>query len=246
MQLKIWLESESEQVRLHLMEGLDQWVALGLLTDKQVREIAATLSEPLPAVSVSEPLDSAIAPDAFRWNKPATVTPFSGFPPSQSEEALQPKKRTTTLATKPKPSLISRAIASLIEELSVMWLLFLGVFLVVVSSGVLAASQWSSFSVVGQYAILFAYTLAFWVASIWAQKRENLQNTGRMLALTTLLLLPVNFWMMDRFGVLSSPVGMGVGGISALVLTGMPLGLSSTLMPRRTNRLNLLVLSWLH
>ncbi|MEL7331686.1 MAG: hypothetical protein AAFN12_05530, partial [Cyanobacteria bacterium J06560_2] len=166
------------------------------------------------------------------------------------EEDYQPgaiastdSKQSTPL---PKTNWISQAIASLIEEISVLWLLFLGVFLVIVSSGVLAASQWDSFSAVGQYGILFAYTLAFWAASIWAQKKENLQSTGRMLALTTLLLIPVNFWVMDRFGVLNSLFGTVVAFVAAIALTVFPLGLSAELMPRRTNRVNLVALSWLH
>jgi hypothetical protein len=47
-------------------------------------------------------------------------------------------------------------LQSLAEELSVRWLLFLGVFLVVLSSGVVAASQWERFPAVGQYGVLFA------------------------------------------------------------------------------------------
>ena len=131
---------------------------------------------------------------------------------------------------------------SLLDEISVIWLLFLGVFLVVVSSGLLAASQWQSFSPVGQYAVLLAYTLAFWVASTWTRQKENLQSTARMLTLTTLLLIPINFWMMDALGVLRSPVGIGAGGLSAVLLSCLPL----KLLNHRSNQLNLIGLSWLH
>ncbi|MEM9945151.1 MAG: hypothetical protein AAF810_03710 [Cyanobacteria bacterium P01_D01_bin.36] len=159
---------------------------------------------------------------------------------------LNEQAEVLTVPVQAQPNWVSRAVSSLIEEISVIWLLFLGVFLVVVSSGVLAASQWDSFSAVGQYGVLFAYTLAFWGASVWTQRRENLQTTGRMLALTTMLLIPVNFWGMDLFGVLSSPLGLGLGFVAAIALTIFPLGLSAELMPRRTNRLNLIGLSWLH
>ena len=53
-------------------------------------------------------------------------------------------------------------LQSLGEELSVRWLLFLGVFLVVLSSGVLAASQWERFPAVGQYGVLFAGNIRIW------------------------------------------------------------------------------------
>jgi hypothetical protein len=39
------------------------------------------------------------------------------------------------------PSFVAQRLQALMAEISVIWLLFLGVFMVVVSSGVLAASQ---------------------------------------------------------------------------------------------------------
>lgn len=234
MRLPIWLDLTSQQVQLHLMEGLDQWVRLGLLSDEQVKTLAGRLNEPIPEkVEAVAPVDRAMIE-----NSPVGAGMIA--PTDVIEESA------ITVAAEQKPSWIAQALGSLIEEISVLWLLFLGVFLVVVSSGVLAASQWDSFSVVGQYLVLFSYTLAFWGVSVWAQRKENLQSTGRMLSLTTLLLIPVNFWMMDRVGVLAGTVGLGVGAIAAIALTLMPLGLSATWMPRRINRVNLVALSWLH
>ncbi|MEL7331687.1 MAG: hypothetical protein AAFN12_05535, partial [Cyanobacteria bacterium J06560_2] len=48
MQLKIKLDLSQERVHQRLMEGLDSWVRLGLLSAEQVTEIAAVLSRPLP------------------------------------------------------------------------------------------------------------------------------------------------------------------------------------------------------
>jgi hypothetical protein len=110
-------------------------------------------------------------------------------------------------------------------EVSVIWLLFLGVFMVVVSSGVLAATQWRNFSPVGQYGILFAYTLAFWAASAWTGRQPNLRLTARMLQIATLLIIPVNFWMMDGFQLWQSGLGWVMAAIAALVLTGITLQL---------------------
>ncbi|MGB3786558.1 MAG: hypothetical protein WA949_01020, partial [Phormidesmis sp.] len=226
MRLNIQIDSTSAQASSRLLEGLDYWVKLGLLSDDQVREIALTMSEPLPiAYSPSE------AEAAGSSSESAQAI-------AMSETAVMPTVRS--------PNRIAQAMAALVEEISVIWLLFLGVFLVVVSSGVLAASQWESFSAVGQYGVLFVYTLAFWGASVWAQRQENLRSTGRMLALATMLLIPVNFWMIDRSGALSGGVGLAVCGVAAIALTLLPLSLSHELMPERSNRINLVGLSWLH
>lgn len=102
-------------------------------------------------------------------------------------------------------------------ELSVVWLLFLGVFMVVVSSGVLAATQWQNFSPVGQYSILFGYTLAFWIASLWT-RQQQLRLTSRMLQIATLLIIPVNFWAIDGFKLWGSGLGLVLGAIAAFSL----------------------------
>ncbi len=225
MRINIRLDSASPQVSSQLLEGLDYWVKLGLLSEAQIEAIALTMSEPLPI--------------AYKQNGADAAECSTLVPTVASDEAQ-------TIAPVERPSRIAQAAAALVEEISVIWLLFLGVFLVVISSGVLAASQWESFSAVGQYCVLFAYTLAFWAASVQAQRQENLRSTGRMLALATMLLIPVNFWMMDRFGALSSGIGLVVCGVAAIALTLLPLSLSDELMPRRINRINLIGLSWLH
>jgi hypothetical protein len=105
------------------------------------------------------------------------------------------------------------------EELSVRWLLFLGVFLVVLSSGVLAASQWERFPAVGQYGVLFAYTLSFCGFTLWAGKQSNLRLTAQTLLIVTLLLVPINFWAMDSFSLWQNPLNLVVMGIASLTLT---------------------------
>jgi hypothetical protein len=127
-------------------------------------------------------------------------------------------------------------------EISVAWLLFLGVFMVVVSSGVLAASQWQNFSSVGQYAILFGYTLAFWFASWWTRQRPNLNLTCRILQVTTLLLIPVNLWAIDGFHLWRSGLGLVVGAIASLSLSAIAWTLLQSALPMRSQAL---VLSWL-
>ncbi|MGB3294064.1 MAG: hypothetical protein WBB01_13845 [Phormidesmis sp.] len=223
MQLRIWLDLTSEQRRSRLLEGLDSWVKLGLLSEDQILDIARKMSEPVAAATEPGLVETALP--AFDSPAPVAVNIIPALP--------EPAP--------PAASRLTRALRSLLEEISVIWLLFLGVFLVVVSSGVLAASQWASFSAVGQYAVLLAYTLVFWGASVWAQRQERLQATARMLALATLLLIPINFWMIDALGVLSGPLGGVVGGLSAVLLSCLPV----KLLAHRSNQLNLVGLCWL-
>lgn len=235
MQLRIWLDLTSEQRRSRLLEGLDSWVKLGLLSEDQILDLAEKMSEPV--ANAAEGLAEA-APPAFDSPEPVAVNIMSELAPPEASKV-------TRVLRFPWKAIALSGMASLapslLEEISVIWLLFLGVFLVVVSSGVLAASQWESFSAVGQYAVLLAYTLVFWGASVWAQRQERLQATARMLALATLLLIPINFWMIDALGVLSGPLGVLVGGLSALLLSCLPM----KLLAHRSNQLNLIGLSWL-
>jgi hypothetical protein len=167
-----------------LLTGLDFWLQLGLLSESQIAEICRQ--------SLSCPLPIAVPEQ------------------EQIPDFLPP----VPAPVQPAPSWLTQALTSFMAEISVVWLLFLGVFLVVVSSGVLAASQWQNFPPVGQYGILWGYTLAFGVAGLWAGQR--LQMTGQMLRLATLLIIPVNFWMIDAFGLWES--SWIVGAIASLSL----------------------------
>ncbi len=146
-------------------------------------------------------------------------------------------------APTPKPpSPIARATRAFVAEMSVVWLLFLGVFLVVVSSAVLAATQWSLFPPVGQYGVLLVYTLGFWGASQWTGRQGKLQTTARMLAIATLLLFPINVWMIDALGLLSQPLGLILAILSLLGLSYV----AFRLLDSATLRIPFLLLGWLH
>lgn len=153
------------------------------------------------------------------------------------------------VATLPEPvKARSGVLQSFMAEVSVLWLLFLGVFLVVVSSGVLAASQWRNVPPIGQYGILFTYTLIFWGISEWAQRKANLQLTARMLQMTTLVIIPVNFWMMDGLRLWSNGLSAIGAGMSAIGLTSALIFLLRR-DPASNSRLILATaigLSWLH
>jgi hypothetical protein len=132
-------------------------------------------------------------------------------------------------------------------EISVRWLLFLGVFMVVLSSGLLAASQWQKFPAAGQYGVLLAYTLVFWGVSWWAATQPSLRLTAQTLQLVTLLLVPVNFWAMDGFQLWGDSLGWLTVAIATAALTGITvLLLKNQQSLSRRNLLNSLGLNYLH
>ncbi|MGD1717625.1 hypothetical protein [Dapis sp. BLCC M172] len=163
-----------------ILEGLDIWLRLGLISDDEVRQLCQKyLSTPLPQVIKTEKL-------------------VTNTKTSQTKIDLQQTiPKTSTVKS---PNLITQLLQSLMAELSLRWLLFLGLFLVVVSSGLLAASQWEKFPPPAQDLVLLAYTLCFFGATVWTRKTGNLRLTSETLRLVTLLLVPVNFWAIDGLG----------------------------------------------
>jgi hypothetical protein len=211
-----------------LLEGLDTLLRLGLISDAQVKQIAF---EFLVCPMVSQP-ETKSAQVAFKTTEAVKAAPV-------------PQKPV-------KPNLIATMLQSLGAELSVRWLLFLGVFLVVVSSGVLAASQWEKFPASGQYGVLFAYTLSFWGLSFWAGKQPNLRLTAQTLLIVTLLLVPVNFWAMDSFKLWQNPVDWLVIAIAFPILTTITVLLCNNRLfvanspIGKLPLINILALSYLH
>src|SRR6476661_4426286 len=195
-----------------LLTGLDAWLRLGLVSPAEVEELCGQyLVCPIrePAVDLSE-IEDPRAP-ITEPKVPALSTQQAL--PSSRESVAMPTEITQT------PNFIAQILQSLMAEISVVWLLFLGVFMVVVSSGVLAASQWERFPAAGQYGVLLAYTLTFWAISSWANRQHNLHLTAKTLQEVTLLLVPINFWAMDTFGLWRYPWDWAVAIAAALILT---------------------------
>ncbi|OKH14463.1 DUF2157 domain-containing protein [Fischerella major NIES-592] len=217
-----------------LLQGLDTWLRLGLISDAQVRQLCR---EHLVCKVV---LESQIQPEPEK----ATVTSTSVQPVTANK--VQPPPEPV------KPNFATEILQSLLSELSVRWLLFLGVFLVVLSSGVLAASQWERFPASGQYGVLFAYTLSFAGMSLWTAKQSNLRLTAQTLLIVTLLLVPINFWAMDRFGLWHNPVNWIVVAIASICLSAITILIGkSRLFPanlanQKLFLVNILGLSYLH
>ncbi|AFY45208.1 DUF2157 domain-containing protein [Nostoc sp. PCC 7107] len=231
--LKIHLTLPSSHPQL--LEGLDLWLRLGLISDAQVKQLCR---EYLTCAVVLQP-QGAPEPQV------AVATPRQAEKPLIAYSPPPPKQPT-------QPNFVTQMLQSLGEELSVRWLLFLGVFLVVLSSGVLAASQWERFPAAGQYGVLFVYTLTFWGLSFWTAKQANLRLTTQTLLIVTLFLVPVNFWAMDSFGLWQNPLNWLTVAIAAPTLTFITVLLcqNRTVFPNsRISKLpliNILALSYLH
>ncbi|MDZ8065511.1 MAG: DUF2157 domain-containing protein [Nostoc sp. DedQUE08] len=236
LKIEIRLPSSHPQ----LLEGLDIWLRLGLISDTQVRQLCR---EFLVCAVVLQPQAEAQTKVVFATSDSVQELPVAAL---QSSSSKQPQQKPA------KPNLIGTMLQSLGAELSVRWLLFLGVFLVVVSSGVLAASQWARFPAAGQYGVLFAYTLSFWGLSFWATRQNNLRLTAQTLLIATLLLVPVNFWAMDSFKLWQNPVDWIVVAIACPTLTAITVLLSknrtifANLHPGKLPLINILGLSYLH
>ncbi|HAC65250.1 MAG TPA: hypothetical protein DCF68_17420 [Cyanothece sp. UBA12306] len=163
------------------LTGLDQWLQLGLIQDEQVRELCQTyLSCPLTQSIAVETSDQSQVEDKIS----VSLTPQRIF-----STVTTPVKRVGYLA--------QNMVQAFREELSIRWLLFLGVFLVVTSSGLLAASQWQQLSSLGVYGMLWLYTLTFWGVGKWVSQKSNLSLTAKTLQVLVCLLVPINFWAMD-------------------------------------------------
>jgi hypothetical protein len=190
---------------------------LGLLSETEVKQLCSQylvcqLKEQQTDRAATEELASAYIP-----TQKAAALPTPAVLPSTAKIAVEPAKTPQT------PNFIVQMLNSLIAEISVVWLLFLGVFMVVVSSGVLAASQWERFPAAGQYGVLLAYTLIFWAIGSWANKQQNLQLTAQTLQGVTLLLVPINFWAMDTFGLWRYPGDWIVAIAAAVILSWITL-----------------------
>ena len=224
--IRILIQADSSNPRL--LEGLEVWLNLGLLSDAQVRQIGELyLSGPLPKKTVNSGNNQRVLAEK---TTPKLVVSKSPQPAFQL------------------PNFATDLVESLKAELSVRWLLFLGLFLVIISSGVLAASQWEKFPATGQYLILFAYTFAFWGASLWGSQQSRFPVTSEALKLVTLLLIPLNFWAMDGLKLWSDSLGLLTIAIAALVLTILTVTLyrNQGQFQRRSlfNHLGLSYLNW--
>jgi hypothetical protein len=249
-----------------LLRGLDVWLQLGLISDLDVKRLARSqlicdyrevpVTQPVqrsPLQTASE-TEAVVIQDTFADERPDRTAPASRPPiprpeiprpaPPRSPQPIPTRSPQSVPPRTPSPSFVGQLLGSFLEEISILWLLFLGVFLVVGSSAVLAALAWKNVPPVGQYGILWSYTLGFGLAAWLTGRNEKLRLTSRMLQVATLLIIPVNFWMMDGFQLWRSPLGwimVAIASVSLFFLQFQLLRSSS-----RLNQVNHLALSLLH
>ncbi len=189
----IWLELQIDPNDPELLATLDRLVRSGMLDRSQILKLAREC--------LSEQIELESLPAAV----PATVPEIYNTPPAPPRTPPRARQMWQNLK----------------DELSVRWLLFLGVFLVVLSSGVLAATQWSLFPAWGQYGLLWLYTIGFWVVGGWARRQEGLKLTANTLQIVTLLLIPVNFWAIDSFRLWQQPLELVTAILAVIGLGGI-------------------------
>ncbi|TVQ48154.1 MAG: hypothetical protein EA365_01790 [Gloeocapsa sp. DLM2.Bin57] len=217
--IRLYLELHLKNDQPELLQGLDNWLQLGLISEEYVRELCQnclTCSLPVRNIPVIQPTQT------------------------------QPELVITSPAISPRQQPIwVRVIQSLKDEFTVRWLLLLGIFLVIISSAVLAASGWQEFSDTIQYIILFLYSLGFWITGTWLRRLSSIPLTALTLQTIAILLIPVNFWGMDTFNLWLDTQGIIVMAIASLTLTGIYLW-QNRQQQSLSSSLNYLTLCFLH
>lgn len=220
LRLEVYVKANQTE----LLTGLDRWLQLNLISESQVKKICRqNLSCVLPERKIVETIID-----------------------TQQDSSQVLETNLTTVA--PKTNVINQLWQSFLDELSIRWLLFLGIFLVIISSGVLAASQWNHVSRLGQYLILLVYTLVFWGVGIWSDKQDNLQLTSQTLKAIATLLVPINFWAISQFGLGNNILEWMTITVASVVLSTI-VYLQSNYSKSKTSKFPLalfLLLSYLH
>lgn len=223
LNLEIYVRSNQPE----LLQGLDQWLKLDLISEAQVKKICR--NKFICALPETAAVENSIISQAEL--------------PAAKEEA-----EIALVKTVAEPNIFTQVWLRFLDELSIRWLLFLGIFLVVVSSGVMAASQWDNFPRFAQYLILLAYTLCFWGFGFWSSKQDNLKLTSQTLSAIATLLIPINFWAISHFS-LGKNIFEGVVIAFAVVVLSATICWRSRLesMGKRFSFLSVfLLLSYLH
>ncbi|MDJ0508351.1 MAG: hypothetical protein QNJ64_03700 [Crocosphaera sp.] len=186
------------------LQGLEQLLQLGLISHQQVREICeihfCCFLPESAIVSSREDKELVEVTSLSLFNTETILT-----------HVTNPLRKVT--------GFIAEIGKGLKTELSIRWLLFLGVFLVVASSGLLAATQWKNLSDLVQYTVLWLYTLSFWGLGIWTKQQQHLSLTSKSLRAIAWLLVPINFWGMDSLQLANNWQGLVLRTIAASSLT---------------------------
>lgn len=202
------------QQHSQLVAGLQDWLELELLSDSEITlTIEGNIDSPQLLSGLEVWLQRGLIDEAT-VKKIAKTSLSCSIPEPKITSISKEIEPSSPIKLPQRQNWLQQVWQSLQAELSVQWLLFLGVFMVIVSSGVLVASQWENFSSLGQYSVLFGYTLIFWGVSLFANRQGALPLTARALRVVTLLLLPINFWAVNEF-----ELGLAISLLITIALT---------------------------
>lgn len=244
--IELWVNASQSR----LLDGLEDWLTLRLISDAQVLQLSQTyLTCPLPEPAIQP---SSTTPDEVSPAQPVLAGRFVQSPEPQTrprwprlDRSKSGDRRWNWSEWHPSAAWMAQLFQSLMAELSVVWLLCIGVFLVIVSSAVLAATQWERFDTLGQYGILAAYTLALWGSGQWAKRQAHLQLTSLTLQTVSLLLVPINVWAIDQLNLWQSGLGFGVAIAVIGLLSGLVVRERQLLNANWFQQLSFLSLCWL-
>ncbi|MCS6939264.1 MAG: DUF2157 domain-containing protein, partial [Roseiflexus sp.] len=162
---------------------VEEFVAAGFGTPPVASAPSAPVSAPEPAPVAAAPLEASTAPLL-------SATPISASEPAPvGSSPVSAQDRWSWVAALLAPS--SRRA-----------LLYLGAFLLVMSSLTLVIFSWASFSPAVQFALLAGATLAIWGTGTWMTRRPNLRTAGTNLQKIAAALAPVVAFALTRPGLL--------------------------------------------
>lgn len=142
-----------------------------------------------PAAAPPAPAPAAPPGDTAAPRAPVAPTPAPGAPAP------------ATVAAEPPPRVSGRSWGAALFALGTRRaLLYLGAFLLVVSSLTLVIFNWASFSPLVQFAILAGTTVALWRLGTWMARQPALGAAGANLQAVAALLVPVVGFALARPG----------------------------------------------
>jgi hypothetical protein len=205
----------SDEVSLAASVSFDKllvrWAAEGRLAPEaaaQVRELLAehvgTRIAPSLAQSAQVPAMALPTPAAQLGGAPNPASvPTTRLSPEQlilpqAQPAGQPGQPVETPSAPP----VSKLRASLLALDTRRLLLFLGTFLLLMSSLTLVVFNWNSLPPLVQFAILAGTVAAIWGGGTWMARQPTLEGAGRNLQIIASLLMPVVGFALGRPGLL--------------------------------------------
>jgi len=147
----------------------------------------------LPSAAPTAPAPAAPPP------APAPAAPLA--PSGDAAPPVAPAP--APVATEPPPRVSGRSWGAALLALGTRRaLLYLGAFLLVISSLTLVIFNWASFSPLAQFAILAGTTVALWGLGAWMARQRALGAAGANLQAVAALLVPVVGFALSRPGLL--------------------------------------------